>query len=250
MPNIMTNVRLFTGGADLTGQSNKVEWSTTVDEVDVTHFSDSDDPEEHVWREVLGGLFDTQISAEGFWEAGDSGKVDDASWQSLGLGDVWSLCPMGAAFGQRALLTKTVPKEYKVLGEIGKAAPWTLGGKGAWPVPYGRVLHEPGAAETATGEHTGFELGAVPAGKHLYAALHVLSVAGTSTPTITVAIESDVDNTFSSPNTQLTFTPATARSAEALRVAGPITDTWYRAKFTITGSTPSFLFLLTFGVAK
>jgi hypothetical protein len=85
------------------------------------------------------------------------------------------------------------------------------------------------------------------AGQYLYASLHVLSAAGTS-PSITVSIESDADNTFSTPTTVLTFSAATSVDGQIMRAAGPITDTWYRAKWAVSGTTPSFLFLCAFDV--
>jgi hypothetical protein len=82
----------------------------------------------------------------------------------------------------------------------------------------------------------------------MYGALHVLSVAGT-TPSITARVESSVDNTFASPTTRLTFTAANTVSGEILRTDGTaITDTWWRVAWTITGTTPSFLFASTLGI--
>src|SRR5438445_534263 len=39
-----------------------------------------------------------------------------------------------------------------------------------------------------------------------------------------------------------------ADGGQIARTAGAIADTWYRAKWTITGSSPSFLFLVAFDV--
>jgi hypothetical protein len=82
----------------------------------------------------------------------------------------------------------------------------------------------------------------------MYAALHVLSVAGT-TPSITARVESSVDNTFSAPTTRLTFTAANAVGGQILRTAGTaITDTWWRVAWTISGTSPSFLFSSALGI--
>jgi hypothetical protein len=58
-----------------------------------------------------------------------------------------------------------------------------------------------------------------------------------------------VDIAFGTPVDQITFTPRTVAGGEILRVVGPITDTFYRATYTITGTTPSFLFNVSLGVA-
>lgn len=75
-------------------------------------------------------------------------------------------------------------------------------------------------------------------------------MAGTGTPTLTVAIESDDASGFASATTRLTFDAATAAGGQILRTDGTaITDTWYRANWTISGTSPSFLFALALGVA-
>lgn len=243
----LVNVRLFTGGADLTTRSNKLEVSSEVEEKDVTCFTD-DDTATQVWREVIGGIASTQISAEGAWEAGDPGKVDNESWAGLGGVGPWTMCPRGAAVGSVAWLTRAMRGQYTLLGDVGEVAPWQANATGSWPLVRGKVLHPPGTARTTTGSGTGVQHVAVPAGQHLYAALHVLSVSGTGSPTLTVAVESDVDDTFASPTEQITFNPATTLGGQIARAAGPITDTWYRVTWEITGTTPSFLFVVSLGV--
>jgi hypothetical protein len=112
----------------------------------------------------------------------------------------------------------------------------------------GQFAHPPGTARTATGTGTGLEVGAVAAGARLYAALHVLSVSGT-TPSLTARVESSADNTFAAPTTRLTFAAATAAGGQALRTDGSaITDTWWRVAWTVTGTTPSFMFAATLGI--
>ncbi|MEU4150833.1 hypothetical protein [Streptomyces sp. NPDC026659] len=70
-----------------------------------------------------------------------------------------------------------------------------------------------------------------------------------TTPTLDVVIESDNGSGFPSPITQLTFTQANAISGQILRTDGTaITDDWYRVKWTIGGTTPSFLFAVAFGI--
>ncbi|MFJ8023365.1 hypothetical protein [Streptomyces sp. NPDC096311] len=239
---VLTNVRLFTGGADLTGASNKVELTTKIEEKETTNYSSNG------YKELLGGLASTEIQGEGQWEAADPSKVDDASWTQLGGVGAWSMGPNGAAVGGLAYLTKALRCDYKLGDAVGEVAPWTSSGKGSWPLARGQFAHPPGTARTASGTGTGLNLGAVALGKRMYAALHVLSVAGT-TPSLTGRVESSVDNTFASPTTRLTFTAANTVSGEILRTDGTaITDTWWRVAWTITGTSPSFLFASTLGI--
>ena len=74
--------------------------------------------------------------------------------------------------------------------------------------------------------------------------------SGTNTPTLTVTIDSDsAENFGASPETQLTFVAKTAVGS-GWQVAGPaaITDDWWRAEWTISGDTPSFVFVVSFGI--
>lgn len=239
---VLLNARIFTGGADLTSNANKVELSSEVEGQDVTSFGSNG------WTEMIGGLASTDLSAEGQWEAADPSKVDDNRWASLGGLGAWSVTPGGAAVGTLAYFTNALDSSYQLLGDVGAVAPWQAKASGSWPLVRGQIGHDPGTARTATGTGTGAQLGAVPAGKNFYAALHVLSAAGT-TPSCTVAIESDTSNAFAAPTTRATFAAATMPGGQILRAAGPTTDTWWRPKWTISGTGPSFLFVVAFGIA-
>jgi hypothetical protein len=240
---VLLDARLFAGGADLSGASNKIEVAAEVEEKDATNYRSGG------WKEVLGGLGSAQIMGEGYWEAGDPGMVDDASWLQLGGLGPWTAGPVDATVGALAYFTNALRADYTFGGQVGEVAPWKGKASSTWPLVRGQIEHPPGTARTADGSSTGAQLGAVAAGKQLYAALHVLSVAGTGSPTLTVNIESDTGSGFPSPVTQLSFTPATARGGQILRTNGSaITDSWFRAAWTITGTTPSFLFALAFGV--
>lgn len=238
------NVRLFTGSADLTTVNNKVDVKAEAERQDATAFT----PSGVVWKETLTGLRMTEISAEGQWEAGDLGKVDNVSWADLGSVTPWTICPAGAAVSDLAYLTGLLRGEYQLGGSLGEVAPWTAGGDGTYPLIRGVVGHPPGTARTATGTGTSIQLGAVASGQALYAGLHVLSVSGT-TPSLTARIESDNATGFPSAATVGTFTAATALTSQFLRIPGPITDDWFRVAWTISGTTPSFLFLVSLGIA-
>lgn len=240
---VFTDVRLFAGGADLSGASNKAEINAEFEEKDATHYRSGG------YKEVMAGLGSATINGEGFWEAGDPSLVDDASWAMLGGRTAWTICPGDAVVGALAYTTFGLDSQYSFLGEVGEIAPWKAKVASSWPVARGQVTHPPGTARTATGTGTGVQLAAVPAGQRMYGSLHVLSVAGT-TPSITARLESAPTNAFSSPTTRLTFTAANARGGEILRTTpGAITDTWWRLAWTISGTTPSFLFAGAVGIA-
>ncbi|MGW1119255.1 hypothetical protein ACWD5B_19440 [Streptomyces tanashiensis] len=239
---VLTNVRCFAVGADLTSASSKVELSGEVEEKDVTNYGSGG------YKEVIGGIGSAEIAGEGFWEAGDPGLIDDASWAQLGGVGPWTVCPNSAAVGSLAYLTRALRSDYTLLGAVGDVAPWSGNAKSSWPLVRGQIAHPPGTARTASGSGTALNLGAIAAGKRLYAALHVLSVAGT-TPSLTVSVESDDAAGMATPTTRLTFDPATAGGGQTLRTdAAAITDTHYRVAWAISGTTPSFMFAVSLGI--
>lgn len=240
---VLKNVRMFAGGADLTTVNNKVEINAEAEEKESTSFTASGD----VWKEVLAGIRSTSISASGQWEAGDASKVDDNAFAALGTVAGVSVCPAGAADGSLAYLTSYLRQNYTIGGSIGDVAPWSSTLQGSWPLVRGSVLAAP-TARTSTGTGTAFQLGAVAAGKSLYASLHIMSVSGT-TPAVTVKIQSDNAVGFPSPTDVITFSSANGIGGQIMRAAGPVADDWFRAQFTISGTTPSFLFAVTAGIA-
>lgn len=240
---ILRNVRLFAGGCDLTSQSNKLEFGGEFDEKDVTTWGSYDAASGKIAKEVLGGLFAGKISASGFWDANDLSLVDDAMWASRGLHRAWTVAPVGAAEGSLAYLQHGQHSSYQLLGQVGDVAPWQASVAGTGTQGRGQIASAPGTPRTATGSATilDFGVGGVPTGHNLLASLHVLSVAGTSTPTITASVQSSTVSGFASPTTRITFTAATAIDGQFMTLAGPITDRYYRLAYTISGTSPSFL---------
>jgi len=239
---VLLNARLFAPGADLTGASNKVELTSEIEDKDTTNYYSNG------WKEIIGGLGSAEISAEGQWEAGDPSKVDDTSWSTLGGVGPYTVCPDTSTAGALAYLTAGMRADYKIGDAVGEVAPWTGTVKSSWPLVRGQIAHPPGTARTATGNGTVLNLGAIPAGKRLYAALHVLSASGT-TPSITVSVESDDAAGMASPTARLSFAAATAPGGQVLRTDGTaITDTHYRLAWTVTGTTPSFMFAVSLGI--
>lgn len=240
---VLTDCRLFIGGFDASGWSNKIEIKRNVEAKETTNFRSGGA------KERIGGLGSSELDVEGFWEAGDPSMPDDSLDAQMGLVGPWTVCPGDATVGALAYQVSALTADYTMLGQVGDVAPFKASAQSAWPRARGVILNAPGTARTATGTGTSVQNVAVPAGQYLYASLHVLSVAGTATPTITVRVESDDATGFASAVTQLTFAPMTAAGSQTLRVAGPITDSWYRVGYTITGTAPSFQFVVAMGIA-
>jgi hypothetical protein len=248
---VLLNVRYFMGAADLTGQSNKVELDDTFEEKETTTYGDDGA------KRVLAGLESVAIASEGLVDRAEAAAADALFWSHRRIVEAHTVCPetSAVAVGTVAYLTQAVRLAAKLLGAVGDVEPWTASAAGSWPLARGVVLSAPGNAVTADADGTAIELGAVPAGKRLYGAAHVLSVAGTMAPELTVIVESDSAEAFdASPETRLTFATATAAGSEAVRstsLAGHA-DTWYRASFDVEdngGVGESFLVVVAVGIA-
>ncbi len=239
---VLTGVRTFTHGLDITGVSNKVELKAKVEDKIVTNYLSAG------WHEHLAGLGQAEFDMEGFWEAGTLANVDDTSFAALGSVGPWTVAPIDANEASLAYLSRALRTTFNLLGAVGDVAPFTGHGEGSWPLARGQVASNPGTARTVTGTGTILTMTGPLTGQYVYGNLHVLSVAGTAVPTITARIESATVIGFGSPTTRATFTAATAIGGEAIRAAGPITDGFWRLAWTITGTGPSFLVAASIGV--
>lgn len=106
------------------------------------------------------------------------------------------------------------------------------------------VVAAPLAGRTVAGlTGTSLQLGAIPAGRRLWAAVHVTAAAGTN---LVVTIESDNAVGFPSPALQITFATMSAVGWQFLSVPGPITDDWFRA--VATQATGTATYAVMFGI--
>ena len=193
---------------------------------------------------LIGGLksgtIDLELMAD-FAEGHDS-----AIWSELG-GSVIHSVGFGSADGSLAYTFRGIPVSYTPFeGSVGDLAMARMSGSSASsPVVRGALVH-PVTARTSSGSGTGRQIGAVQAGKAMYAALHIVAASGTS-PTLDVKVQSDDNAGFASPTDRITFTQATGTGAQFDSVAGAITDDYWRIVYTIGGTTPSFTFAAVIG---
>lgn len=239
---VLNNVRLYAGGTDLSGDTNTATLTSNKADVDVTNYNSN------LWHERLGGLGSAEIKASGYWEAGTTTAplVDDTAWANLGLAGGITIAPAGAADQAVCYFTNMLETDFQpFMGKVGDVAGYSLDVMSTWPLVKG-VFAVPNTAITSTANGTINNLGAVAAGQNLYADLHIFSVSGGAS--ITFIVQSAALVGFGSPTTRLTFTANTGASSQILRVAGPITDAFWRASWTITG-TGSILGAMSFGIA-
>jgi hypothetical protein len=148
-----------------------------------------------------------------------------------------------AVFG-RGLLTSYTPIE----GAIGDKASFAMTFRQDLVTVLNGQLASTLAARTSTANGTILTMTGPTASQRLYAGLHITAASG-STPTLDVTIESAALVGFGSPTTRITFTQAAAAGWQFSSVAGAVTDGFWRAVFTIGGSSPSFTVAVFLGVA-
>lgn len=230
-PVALTNAFIYIDSHDFTGDSNELSLNCEGNANDRTNFRSGG------WREYNMGVKTSALQVAGFWQSG-SDTVDDWSWTNLGLaGRVTTLADVETE-GLPAYMLQAMDHSYQpVQGSHGDNAGFTLQGgcSDGIGVIRGQLAKEWGTVSATGATGTALNLGAVGASQFLYATFHVFGTPGT---TITGVVESDDADTFGSATTRITFGPyTTAGGRWGTRVAGSITDTWYRLRITaITGT--------------
>lgn len=235
---VLNNCQIWHGGYDLSGKHNSINIKYGCEIKDKTAFNVSS-------RSKISGLTDAEISGAGFWDAASPDKV---FYDGLGVdGQALSVSPSSGGLGQLAYMLKGVDGEYVPGAPIGDLLGFDFAAYGQGDLVRGIVMEN--ATRTATGTGTARSLDAVLAGQKVHAALHIFSLAGTGTPTLTVTIDSHDANVWDGSETErFAFTAATAIGAQWMTIDGPITDTWWRVSWTISGTNPSIAFALVLGI--
>jgi len=227
-------VSTWVGGYDMTGDSNRLALNLSYDGLDATVFGVNT-----VARDRRAGLESVAGELAGFWQAG-AGTIDPQAFANMNVTQPVTHTPTGAA-GSVSYSYQAKDPTYRLFGQVGMMIPFTLGAigvRGAGTASVGAVRGLVAAAKgnvSATGQlGTVVQVGAVATGQYLYAVVHCFT-AGT---TITIQVQSDDNAGMSSPTTVATFPAITAAGGYWLtRVAGPITDSYWRCNVSaVTGT--------------
>lgn len=234
---VLHDQRVWLGGYDLSGAVNSLALEHGAEARDVATLESNT-------RIQASGLKSVAASLEGYFET--DGGIDEELFNRIGLTDApLSYGAAGAAEGDLAYSFQALAAEYSPGGQIGEMMQFAASAQAASGdgLVRGTLMHN--GAETASGNGTGRQLGAVAAGQKLFGALHVLAAAGTG-PTLDVTIESDDNSGFTSAVTRMTFAQQTGIGFEwATPIEGPITDDWWRVVWSLGGTGgPSFTFPL------
>lgn len=224
---VLTDAKLFVAGRDFSGQMNALALEYSSDLQDATTFGAGT-------RINAGGLESIKANAQGLWDSASANAVDQVSFDNIGLSDIPIVIAPSPAVGDTAFLFRAVHSEYAPGGKVGELLGFSVSmeGSGGQPLIRGALLQNGSATGNVTGPSV--QLGAVSAAQFVYAALHVMSGTGS----FIVKVQSASDQAFTTPNDRITFaTVATGTpvASEWARLAGPITDTWWR----ITATNPN-----------
>jgi len=232
------NVTTWFAGYDMTGDLNSTALAMSYDALDATVFQPGSNTTPARIRQA--GLESVQLDQAGLWQAGTV-AVDPTAFAALGgPSQPVSNSPDGIETSA-AYLYRARTFSYETFGQVGEMMPFRLSAQSARGTGLasvgairGRVMKTKANVSATGATGTAQQLGAVGTGQYLYAIFHEFTV-GT---TITAVLESNADNTFGSPTTRITFGPITTVGGTwGTRVAGPITDPWYRLRITaITGT--------------
>lgn len=237
----LTNCVTLFDGYDVTGSISATAIEYQAEMLDTTTYGAG------ATRRMTPGFKTVVAQHEGFTEFG-TGAVDPVFYTNVGVTDKpMTMCPTGGAEGELAYTFKAALGQYTPMtAEVGAPLRFSVRGE-ATSGPLVRATVMQNGTETATGTATARQLGAVTSTQTLYAALHVLTADGTS-PSLTVAVRSDDNSGMTTPTTRGTFTAATAIGSEWLEIAGPVTDDYWDLSFTISGTSPSFEFVVVLGI--
>jgi hypothetical protein len=232
---VLTDATIYADGFDYTTHANSVELSAEVDDQDITTFGGNG------WKQLTGGLRECSASCDIFWQSAavDSPDgVDAENFSHLGhAGFPFSVGPTRTE-GDTAYFFKASSYNYELLGDVGDVSTSSLqvSGTDTQGLIRGKWAKIKGNVSAVGAIGSAVNLGAVSSTQFVYAVFHIFSV-GT---TLSWKLESDTSSGFATPaNVGSTQGPFTTRGGTYMtRVAGPITDSWFR--FNLTACTGTF----------
>lgn len=230
-PFALLNAEVYVDGHDFTGDTNQATAQADAAALDATTYGSNG------WTENAYGLKTVQFSMSGFWQSAASDAVDPDSFGDIAVPRAHTFSETGVETDP-AWLFNAAKSSYSLGGSVGVLAPFTLActATDKFGLVRGQLAKTKGAMNATGLLGSVVQLGAVGAAQYLYATFHIFT-AGT---TATVQLQSDDNAGFSSPTTVATLGPLTTRGGTFMtRVAGPITDTYYR--FNVSAITGAFV---------
>lgn len=228
----VTQARIYVGSFEFTSFSNQAEWGGDVAVKEVTTFGTD-------FQQFVPSLKTFQCNTAGFNDyAGAS--VDEVVRGLYGSRRVATLTNTTPATGNLAHVGQGIVGGWRA---INIAAPGDVPSTGIvigdGYTATGQLTQISTSTVTATGNSTPVNVGAVATGRTILAAIHVLSVTGT-TPSLTAQLASSTTSGGAYTARGTAGAAITAAGDQLITAAGPFTDTWWRLNYTVSGTTPVF----------
>ena len=233
---VLSDALIVFDGQAIRDSTNAVSIDYGAEELDGTTLADDT-------RIMVGGLLTAAMGADGFFQAPDP---DTAFFDQMGAaGKVITIAPQTTE-GSIGFALNAILGSYNPGASVGELLSYSIQAGARDRLVRGPLLANK-TGITASGSGTAFQVGAATSSQTVFAALHVTKADGT-TPTLDLTIESDDASGMASPTTRITFDQATAKGSQFKKLAGPVTDNWWRVDYTIGGTSPDFDFVVLLGI--
>lgn len=241
-----TSAEIFLGSYRFTVNATNVNVGLHVDVKDATTFGSGG------FEQFVPGLKVLTLNLQGLTDYA-AGAYDEWIRTSYGTVQVASVSPGVMAVGNTVVITQGIPETNENFGgHVGDISKVSTAVKPVGNVvAQGQVTNITAPTITVTGNTTPVQVGALGALQQAYAAIHVVTIAGTATPTLTCQLAS-------SPTSGGAYTTRGAAGAGltaiggqflATGILGVITDTWWRLNYTVSGTSPIFTVFASIAVA-
>lgn len=235
---VLYNPKIYVAQYDFSGEQNRVSLMLAADQKDSSEFGDTT-------HKNINGATMVTYAGGGLVDLTDEADSPEAFYfDRIAFNEPETpvtLVPDGGAVeGDPSFCFPSIFSAYNPMYEWNELVRYEINGGGREMPGRGVVAVSPAAAKVASGNSaTGYLIGAVAAGKKVAASIHLLAATGLTS--LDVTIESDTAAGFPSPVTRITFPTLAAVGSDFLTAVGPITDTYWRAKWTLVGTSARFV---------
>ena len=231
---VLTDAKVFLGGKDLSGDSNAVASDYTVEIKDTT---------------TLDQTFTTNAAGTKTFKANVEGYVNTATsdlalFNGVGVaGEIASIVIPPGTVGEIAFFAPILQSSLSTTKATGEVHNFSVSLDANGKATRG-VLADHGT-EVATGDGTGYQLGAVGATGSLMVAIHMFAI---DQGTVTFDIESDDNSGFTTASAVAGTSAVTAVGSSTISYTGAITDDYFRVNWTFSGGATSATFAVVIGI--
>jgi len=253
---VLKNQELYAGHVRLHPLLNSVECTVEREAQDATTFGAAT-------THSMPGLKSNTLSGDGLWDTvldGDFFALLGGT-KAVATGDdiPVTLLPYDGVDGDKAYFMNALHTSYSASGKVGDIFAFKFKAEqgSSGDLVGGQIMKDFAAtAITGTAAGTAFQTGAVSATQTMWAVMHIFAVSGTS-PTLAMVVQSDDAVGMASPTARITFTTVTGTTgpngngpvSQLTSLAGPVTDDWWRASWTVGGSnSPTFYGVVVIGI--